>query len=138
MGRGVLITLMALAGLGCEAPAAVAPAEPTFELVASRVLSTCTTRSCHGGVGRKGDLVLTGDQAYQNLVNVPASNEAAKAAGKLRVVPGQPDASFLMQKLTAPAPGEGERMPLVGGVLPAEDLALVRAWIEAGAKPPGS
>lgn len=135
MTRVTICIFACLVGLGCQGPAASPPQEPTFALVAERVLSNCTTRSCHSATGRRGDLVLTPDQAYQALVNVPAANEAAKAKGKVRVVPGKPDDSFLVQKLTTPAADEGARMPYGGDALPAQDLELVRAWIAAGAKP---
>ena len=128
------LAALALLLTACPAPPASEPADdPTYELVATRVLSNCTTRSCHGSGGGKGGLVLTPDQAYAQLVGVPAANEAARAKGKLRVAPGNPEASFLYQKLTSPAPDEGARMPYTGPPLAAEDLALVRRWIAAGA-----
>lgn len=131
--------LLALAATACQpaavpvAPAASAPPAATYDLVATRVLSSCSTRSCHGTLGAKGGLVLTADVAYAQLVGVPADNAAAKAKGKKRVVPGDPDASFLVQKLTAPGAGEGDRMPEAGDPIAAEDLDLLRRWIAAGA-----
>jgi mono/diheme cytochrome c family protein len=135
MDRVLFVSFCAVLLAGCNGPAAPAPEDATFALVSQRVLSNCTTRSCHGAEGRRGDLVLTPDMAYAALVNVPAANTGAKAKGKQRVVPGRPDDSFLLQKLTGPGPDEGARMPLTGDALPPEDLALVRAWIAAGAKP---
>jgi hypothetical protein len=52
----------------------------------------------------------------------------------LRVMPGDPDHSFLMSKLHDNlAAGEGKPMPFNGAPLDAVTLNVVRAWIEAGA-----
>lgn len=109
------------------------PAPATYEMVATRVLSNCTTRSCHGEAGRRGNLVLTPERAYEELVDRPAVQAAAASRGKKRVVPGDPDASFLLQKLAEPAADEGARMPLGNPPLSPEDLDLIRRWIAAGA-----
>lgn len=54
-----------------------------------------------------------------------------------RVVPGNPEASFLFEKLSAPLedrdPECDDPMPLIGGPITEEQLAGIRAWIEAGA-----
>jgi hypothetical protein len=115
------------------APATAPPTAVTFSAVAERVLSNCTTRSCHSSVGHKGGLVLTPDVAYAQLVGVPAENEVAAAKGKRRVVAGDPAASYVLQKLDGPDPNEGALMPQGGDRLSAADRALVRAWIQAGA-----
>lgn len=130
-----LLAIVSLAGCALAQTPAVpeTPAPATYSAVATRVLSNCTTRSCHGEAGRRGNLVLTPERAYEELVNRPAAMAAAAARGKRRVVPGDPDASFLMEKLTAPAPDEGARMPLGNPPLSAEELDLIRRWIAAGA-----
>ena len=51
----------------------------------------------------------------------------------LRVDPGHPDNSFLLTKLTGPPLGQGSRMPLTGDLLSDAEVALIRAWILAGA-----
>jgi hypothetical protein len=72
------------------------------------------------------------------LVDVAASNPAAAAAGKRRVVPGDPDASFLWHKLAGELHAdEGARMPQVGRQLDPLELELIRSWIVAGAPPSG-
>lgn len=124
-----------LLGGGCAQPAA--PAEeaiaPTYTALARQVFSNCTTRSCHGETAR-GGLDLRAENAYGQLVGVPASNERAASRGKRRVVPSDPDASYLLQKLVAPAADEGERMPLSGAPLSPGEIAAIRAWIAQGAQ----
>lgn len=96
---------------------------------------SCTFSSCHSKLGRRGRLVLEPGESSSNLVNVPAENEVAKAAKKVRVIPGNPDGSFLIQKLTSPGPGEGELMPYATQGLPEDKIQLLRKWIKNGAKP---
>jgi hypothetical protein len=97
----------------------------------------CLSAGCHNGVDRQNNLVLEEGQSYANLVGVVPFNDAARAAGLQRVVPGQPDQSFLYIKLTLPGASElGSPMPLIGGPLAPADIERVRAWILEGA--PGS
>jgi hypothetical protein len=118
------------------APGAGPPA--SFATIQRTVFArSCSTLSCHGASGA-GGLTLAGDAAYRNLVGVPATNPAAHDAGLLRVVPGDPDSSFLMQKLRgALTAGEGTPMPQVGFPLSAARVELVRRWIAAGAPATG-
>jgi hypothetical protein len=71
-----------------------APPPSTFEMLERRVFARrCSTASCHGS-GAAGGLALGPEAAYASLVGVPASNAAARAAGVLRVVPGDPPPAF--------------------------------------------
>ena len=62
----------------------------------------------------------------QGLVDVAAT------LGGTRVVPGDPDASVMIQKVTG-AQDEGESMPFVPERLTDGEIAILTAWIEAGA-----
>jgi hypothetical protein len=106
----------------------------TFATLVRKVFTpSCATFSCHG-VNQAGGLQLLPESAYANLVGVLATNPAARGAGVLRVLPGDPDASFLVRKLMGTlGPLEGDSMPRVGTRLPAAQLELVRRWIAAGA-----
>lgn len=124
-----------LSSCGPTPATSTATIQPTYDDIAAKVFaSSCSTRSCHGPEGARGNLVLTPDKAYDQLVNVPADNDTAKAKGKKRVVPGDPDNSFLLQKLTGPASGEGDPMPQVGARLDPTVIAAIRTWIANGAK----
>lgn len=81
---------------------------------------------CHGAQPQAG-LDLRDGAAHAALVGV-ASTEVPTTQ---RVTPGDPAASYLAQKL-GPDPAVGETMPL-GGSLPADRVALISAWIAAGA-----
>lgn len=109
-----------------------------FPLIQGRVFYArgCNVATCHGSEAPRAGLDLTQQAAWLNLVGVPAALPGA--AGKTRVVPGNPDASFLVQKLEGTLDAdEGSRMPLIGPALPADELALIRAWVAAGAPQTG-
>jgi hypothetical protein len=97
----------------------------------------CTNGMCHGAAAM-GDLDLRADAAYRNLVEVKSANSPL-----FRVMPGEPDESFLFNKLRAGTePGSveigGSPMPSGAAPLRAEQLEAVRRWIEAGAPQDGS
>jgi hypothetical protein len=109
--------------------------DDTYTVIQQRIFGThgCAVASCHGSFAQ-GGLELLAGTSYAQLVGVAASNPVAAAAGKVRVVPGDPGASFLVQKLRGTlAAGEGDAMPRVGTPLDADELALVEAWIQDGA-----
>ena len=87
----------------------------------------CTT--CHIGAGAPQGLRLDAGNSYAMLVNVAS----AESAGTLRVNPGNPNASYLVQKIEGTA-AVGVRMPANGPpYLPQDRIDLVRRWIAAGA-----
>jgi len=106
--------------------------EPTLvSLKEHYFAASCSFDSCHGSK-KAGGLDLTGD-LHADLVNV----SAVAATNKDLVVPGDPDASFLLQKVEGPAPGEGDIMPL-GAPEPMDPgcrIKMLRQWIADGANP---
>jgi hypothetical protein len=108
----------------------------TLADVQSQVFTpNCLTAFCHTSSAQAGGMVLEDGASYAALVNVPAVNFDAANNGLVRVKPGDPDASFLYIKLTAPTLPQGSRMPM--GLPPLSDnlIALVRTWIAQGANP---
>jgi mono/diheme cytochrome c family protein len=84
--------------------------------------------SCHIGGGAPQQLRLDAANSYSLLVNV-ASHEVPSL---LRVEPGNPDDSYLVQKVEGTA-AVGGRMPLNSTPLTEEQIALIRRWISEGA-----
>ncbi|MGE0377445.1 MAG: DUF1553 domain-containing protein, partial [Planctomycetaceae bacterium] len=81
--------------------------------------------SCHGGVKQAGDLSF----AYREHVLGP------RPSGTLIVVPGEPEASELVRRITAA--DEAERMPPVDEHpegLSASEIATLVAWVRQGAE----
>jgi hypothetical protein len=132
---GELIAAVGAALAGC--PALATPTEtPAASLAAIQATifsPRCAIPSCHDRASAVGDLNLEADISYDALVGVAPTVEAARAAGMLRVDPGHPDNSFLLSKLAGPPPGQGSRMPLSEAPLGDAEMALIRAWIVAGA-----
>lgn len=112
--------------------------EPTFSSIQRDIFSAtdqagraaCT--ECHNVQGAilANDLNLTGASAYAALVNAPSTGKPSA----IRVVPGDPDASYLIQKIEGASGIVGERMPRTGGpFLTPGQIAIIRRWIELGA-----
>jgi hypothetical protein len=89
----------------------------------------CDNAFCHGNAG---ELNLSLDLGYEQLVDAPSQGEDCKnKTTKLRVEPGDPDASLLIDKVVAPSCGE--RMPVGLPKLSAADVQKLRDWIADGA-----
>jgi WD40 repeat protein/mono/diheme cytochrome c family protein len=84
------------------------------------LLARCV--GCHQGARTEGDYLMTD---FDRLLG---EGESGKAA----VVPGKPDESFLIEQIT-PVDGRAE-MPTEGPPLAEKEIALIRRWIEQGAK----
>jgi hypothetical protein len=91
--------------------------------------ASCTGNGCHAGVMPKANLLLTSGKAYASLVNAPSS----ACSGKIEVVPGSVERSYLMNKLTGVGMCAGTLMPKAGSPLPGNQVDLFRAWICNGA-----
>jgi len=130
--------LLGLGLSGCEhtlAPATVATVQPTLTSIQSQVFNvSCALPSCHSSASQRGGLILERGKSYENLVNVLATNTAARAKKMRRVVASQPDSSFLLIKLIGPNAAEGSLMPDGAGQLSAQALEAIREWIRQGAQ----
>jgi Ca2+-binding RTX toxin-like protein len=91
---------------------------------------TARCTECHKGVTAPHGLKLDEANSYSNIVNV-ASEEVPSLK---RVKPGDPDNSYLVQKVEGTA-AVGGRMPLNRTPLTADQIALIRRWISEGANP---
>jgi hypothetical protein len=107
-----------------------AVSRPPYAVIQQIIDSNCL--SCHFA---GNDLVLTHDVSWTNLVG----RAAPESCGGVLVVPGDPGASYLYQKLTSPHPCSGTQMPAGEfGPVPLPDcvVGIVREWIAAGAVGP--
>jgi hypothetical protein len=106
-----------------------------FQQIQDTIFTPVCT-NCHIGAGAPQGLRLDAGNSFALLVNAPSS----QVPGTLRVNPGNPNASYLVQKIEGTA-AVGARMPLGGPFLNQAQVDLVRAWIAAGAPmteaPPG-
>jgi hypothetical protein len=87
---------------------------------------------CHVGGSAPEGLRLDADNAYNLLVGVPST----EVPSLLRVKPGDPDNSYIIQKLEGHA-AVGRQMPFgcptTQPCLPTTTIAFVRQWITNGA-----
>lgn len=116
------VLALVLAG-GC------APETVTFTEVKAEVLMTsCAASSCHGSANGTGGLALTDAGAYAAVVDVESQGEP----GKILVVPGDAEASYLVHKLEG-THEVGDAMPPPAGGHDPEAIRRLKVWIDAGA-----
>lgn len=112
--------------------------EPTFSSIQAQIFEStdsagrraCVT--CHTNVGRTppAGLMLTHDAAYDQIVNVASTRKA----GAVRVVPGDPDGSYLVHKVEGLPDIVGLRMPYSGPpYLTDGQILILKRWIALGA-----
>jgi hypothetical protein len=104
------------------------PLAPTFASIQQNVFTPVCTR-CHAGAAAPTGLRLDEASAYAMLVNVAS----VEVPGLRRVRPGDPDLSYLIQKLEGRA-AVGARMPLNSPPLPQATIDVVKQWIREGAQ----
>lgn len=134
----LLPTLVLLAALGCGP---TAPDEcllatntdcavgfpPTYANIFQQSLrSTCGGPgvSCHGLDGAKAGLVFASEQESYDLL-------LGNVGSRPRVIPGDPDASLLVQRIECSSPQR--RMPLNSDPLPTTVRCAIVKWIADGA-----
>lgn len=142
-GRAFLMSLIASGMLGAcgggngsgeapppeEPPPPSPPFGPTFSEIQDELFTpTCAVSGCHTGGAAPQGLRLDEANSYSLLVGV----DSAEVPSILRVAPGDPDNSYLIQKLEGTA-SVGDQMPLGGPPLSQATVDVVRQWITDGA-----
>jgi len=140
----VLLALMLAAGIsaGCggggygddngappEPPPPPSSFGPNFSEIQDEVFTpTCAVSGCHTGAGAPEGLRLDEANSFGMLVDVAST----QVPSILRVEPGDPDNSYLIQKLEGTA-SVGVRMPEGGPPLAQDSIDVIRQWIIDGA-----
>lgn len=101
--------------------------QPTLASIQANVFTPICTE-CHAGASAPEGLRLEEGMSHGMLVNVASS----QVPELMRVEPGDPDNSYLIQKLEG-TNAVGQRMPLGGPYLSADTIAAIRQWITDGA-----
>jgi hypothetical protein len=113
--------------------------QPTFSSIAQNIFASTDNSGrtacvqCHTSQGRVPPLnmSLLPDSAHAQLVNVPS----AQKPGAVRVIPGDADNSYLVQKLEGHPGIVGQRMPRTAGPFLTEgQMLIIRRWIDQGAR----
>jgi hypothetical protein len=141
IGHGLAAVMLIVMTAGCDESlekfAGPTPTlEPSFSAIQRDIFNAtdsagrlaCT--GCHNAIGaRTNGMNLTGETAYATLVHVPSVGKPSA----IRVVPGDPDASYLIQKIEGSPGIVGVRMPQRPPYLTPGQIAIIRRWIELGA-----
>ncbi len=115
-----------ISGQGSGAPV---PLSADFDSIQANVFTPiCSV--CHIGATAPEGLMLDAAHSYSLLVNVPST----EVPTLLRVKPGDPTDSYLIQKLQGHA-AVGAQMPLGQPPLPSTTIAFIVQWITDGAQP---
>lgn len=132
----------------CQDPLAGLPAAPHFSTDLLPLLQTtcgggAATQSCHGTLSvpagkfsfHTDGVSRTALQVHADLVNVVPANAPA-GQGWMRVKPGDPNRSWLVEKVSSDQPGGlgyGARMPAGAPSLCSTSITTLRTWIQNGA-----
>ena len=115
------------------APSSTTTPGPTFSVQVQQQIFNPACVVCHTDDGRtpSGGLNLkNASTSYAALVNVGSTGKS----GAVRVIPGNPSGSYLIQKLEGAADIVGLRMPRNGPpYLTDAQTQLIRQWIQNGA-----
>ncbi len=130
--RFFLIALLLVVAVGCRSTVVGPPEiiEPddvvSFGASIFPILAqNCALSGCHAGTGTNG--VRLG--SYAEAV----SSEGLQYEEHI-IQPFNADASPIIDKITNNPPQFGERMPFGGPYLEAQEIGLIRAWINQGAR----
>lgn len=145
MAGFVSVLFVALGAGGAAAGECDKTFDSTFELLREAVFEGrgCASATCHSGAFPAGDLDLTGDEVWENLIDADVTSvPPTVVTGLKRVVPGQKDTSLLWLNLAAatlPEHWDAPLRPMPIGLAPltTDELEAVRLWIEGGAPKDG-
>ena len=139
--RSGLAIALIIVSLGCDEKlsefAGPTPGlEPTFSSIQREIFNTTDAAgrqacvSCHNPQLFRGSLNLVEGSSYAALINIASSGKS----GAVRVIPSDPDGSYMIQKLEGTPGIVGDRMPRTGGpYLTPNQIAIIKRWIEQGA-----
>ena len=104
------------------------PVTADFQSIQENVFTPICS-PCHSGAGAPRGLMLDAAHSYNDIVGVPSVEQPSFD----RVKVGDPDSSYLVQKIEG-APGiSGAQMPYMEQPLPQSTIDAIRQWVTDGA-----
>jgi hypothetical protein len=119
--------------IGSDSSAPTTALTADFQSIQDNVFTPICTR-CHSGANAPEGLQLDQAHSYALLVGVPS----AEVPSTLRVKPGDPADSYLIQKLQNSSGIVGAQMPFGGPYLAQSTIDVIQQWITNGAPPASS
>ncbi|HEX2460360.1 MAG TPA: hypothetical protein VHJ58_09445 [Vicinamibacterales bacterium] len=112
--------------------------QPTLSSIQREIFNTTDSSgrqacaNCHTSVGRNpsGLMDLRDGAAYASLVGVTSPAKP----GAVRVIPGDPENSYIIHKLEGRAGIVGTPMPRGNTLLTPGQILVIKRWIELGAR----
>ncbi len=102
----------------------------TLATLSSEIFTpNCATSGCHEGPNASGGMSLEAGVIADEIIGQTSTGYG----DILRIAPGDPDNSLIVQKVRGTE--AGSQMPFGRTPLPAEAIAKLVEWIEAGANP---
>ncbi len=98
------------------------------DVVPLLIETKCLTTACHGGVVPSSRFDL---RTYASSF---IAGDDARRIGVCEIVPGDPERSFLIEKLRSMDPRVGLQMPLERDPLTEEEITIIETWIREGAQ----
>jgi len=90
----------------------------------------CAFSGCHAGGFPAANQSLEADKIASQIIGVASSGKP----NEIRIVPGDPDNSYLLKKLRGISGIVGSQMPLTGQRLTDDEIARIVQWVQDGAK----
>lgn len=106
--------------------------QPTLQSLQDRVFTPrCAEAGCHGiDLPKQGVALFNPTVTMETMINKPPTVGDAARTYPAIIVPGDPDRSFLLNKISGPVPeGHGLVMPPLRAPLTPETIAAIRTWI---------
>jgi hypothetical protein len=125
----------------CKRDTEFVPPDSSYGLIYERIFTTsCALSACHLEPEKKRDPAgqspfLNGEDTYSAITGATPTNSQAAGVGLKLILPGDPNQSFLYQKIIydSSAYQFGAKMPSGGLSLSEDQIAFIRQWIVAGA-----
>jgi len=116
-------------GSAAQGDGAGSRVEARFSQIQGAIFEKRCVTDCHESVSAAASLRLTRALSYASLVN----QRSQQITTQLRVVPGNPGASYLVKKMMGGSGIVGDQMPRLAPPRPQSEIESIRSWIASGA-----
>lgn len=101
----------------------------SYSSIQKDIFDRSCVKDCHEAIAPAASLRLSPGKSYKDLLNAASQ----QLTSWMRVVPGDPDRSYLILKVEGGVGIVGAQMPRLGAPLSPSTIARLRSWIGGGA-----